>query len=168
MTVENLLLEKGRDYFYIMHLSYDGRERRRLWNFARRENLIGLSYPDIVDNDWVKIREVVKDVLPNIWVRQFDAFCNEMSVGDIVLLLNGWNSLLGIAKITKQRHQYNRDLSHRAVDPFFDHIREVHWITSHEYDHRVTLPEPIKGFNNTLSKIETSTKRWAILKNVEL
>jgi len=38
-----------------MHLSYNGRKKRELWNYAKNENLIGLDYPKIVTADWVKI-----------------------------------------------------------------------------------------------------------------
>lgn len=151
-----------REYFYIMHLSYNGRERRRLWEFARRDNLIGLSMSDYVTDDWNRVRDTAKDLLPPIWVRQFDMFCNEMKINDIVLVLNGWDSLLGIAKIAKHHYQYDFDLS-QGDDSFFDHVREVEWNLEREYDKRLALPQPIRGFNNTLSKIEPRTHRWSIL-----
>lgn len=168
MKVEDLLSEKEKDYFYIMHLSYNGRERKRLWNYAKENNLIGLDYPDVVTDDWNKIREAVKGSLPPIWVKQFDMFCNEMKVGDIVLVLSGWDSLLGIAEIIEYRYQYDKNLSQGIVEPFFDHVRQVQWIIKYEYANRLSIPQPIKGFNNTLSRVESHTHRWLILKNLNI
>lgn len=164
MGFKALLSEKGKDYFYIMHLSYNGRERERLWNYARENNLIGLDVPSIVTDNWIKVRESAKKSLPNIWVRQFDIFCNEMKVGDIVVTLNGWGSLLGVAKITESHHRYDKELSDKEI--FFDHVRQVQWIKRREYANRLLIPEPIKGFNNTLSKVMPHTRRWSILTNL--
>jgi hypothetical protein len=166
MKLEALLSEKEKEYFYIMHLSYNGRERERLWNHAKEKNLIGLDYPDVVTDDWIKVREAAKGSLPKIWVRQFDIFCKEMRVGDIVLVLNGWDSLLGIAEITGRRHRYDKKLSDKGT--FFDHVREVQWIRKYEYTDRLTLPQPIKGFNNTLFKVKPYTRRWLILMNLNV
>jgi len=164
MKIKDLLSEKGRDYFYIMHLSYDGRERERLWNYAKEKNLIGLSHRDVND-DWNKVQKFVK--VSDIWRRQFDMFCNAMIVGDVVLVLSGWMSLLGIAEVSKPRHQYDEDLS-LGVEPFFDHYRKVRWIRKLEYTDRLTIPEPIEGFNNTLSKVKYHTHRWSILTNLNV
>ena len=153
------------EYFYIMHLSYNGRKKRELWNYAKNENLIGLDYPKIVTDDWVKIRESVKRFLSKIWVKQFDIFCKEMKIGDVVLVLNGWDSLLGIAEVIERCHRYNRELSENHI--FFDHVRRVKWKVKYEYDDRLKLPEPLKGFNNTLSRVVPHKKRWTILSNLK-
>lgn len=166
MKLETLLSGRQKEYFYIMHLSYNGRERKRLWNYAKENNLIGLDVPSIVTDNWVNIRDSVKEQLPNIWVRQFDIFCNEMKVGDIVLILNGWDFLLGIAEITENHHRYDRKLSEKEF--FFDHIRQVNWIKKYEYANRQPIPELIKGFNNTLSKVIPNTRRWSILTNMDI
>jgi hypothetical protein len=163
MKLADLISSRKKDYFYIMHLSYNGDERERLWNYAREHDLIGLDLPDDVANDWAKVREMVKRSIPNIWVRQFDIFCNEMSVGDIVLVLSGWGSLLGIAEITERNHHYDRGLSGQESTGFFDHIRQVRWIRECEYADRIPLSQPIKGFNNTLSIVRPNSQRWSIL-----
>jgi hypothetical protein len=100
MKIKDLLFAEGKDHFYIMHLSYNGK-RRELWDFAKENNLIGLDVPEIVTNDWLKIRQLAKSKLTNTWVRQFDIFCTEMQAGDIVIVLNGWDSILGIAELTR-------------------------------------------------------------------
>lgn len=164
MNIRDLLSIKKRDYFYIMHLSYDGRQRRRLWNYAREGNLIGLSHGDVND-DWNKVQKFV--AVSDTWRRQFDTFCNRMVVDDIVLVLHGWFSLLGIAEVSKPRHRYDERLS-MGVEPFFDHVREVRWIRRFEYDNRLALPEPLEGFNNTLSIVDPTKKYWPILINLDV
>lgn len=161
-----MLSEMQKDSFYITHLSYNGRERERLWNYAKENNLIGLDAPSIVTDNWVKVRESARKLLPNIWVRQFDIFCNEMKMGDIVLALNGWDSLLGIAEIAEIHHRYDRKLSEN--ENFFDHVRQVKWIRKYEYANRHPIPEPIRGFNNTLSKVTPNTQRWSILTSLDV
>lgn len=166
MKLGTMLSEKGKDYFYIMHLSYNGSQREELWNYAKEEDLIGLDAPRIVRDNWSRVRESVKGKLSKTWVRQFDILCSEMVVGDIVLVLNGWNSLLGIAEILGRRHGYDKDLSKNKT--FFDHVRQVRWIRKYEYANRKALPEPLKGFNNTLSRVTPSSPRWSILKDLAI
>ena len=166
MKFENLLSDRGKDYFYIMHLSYNGSKRRELWNYAKENNIIGLDASRIVRDDWTKVRHSAKRLLPDIWVRQFDTFCSEMRRGDIVLALKGWDSLLGVAEITQRHHIYNRQLS--ATEKFFDHIRQVKWIRKYEYDYRQILSKPLEGFNNTLSIVTRSSPRWSILTNLTI
>ena len=170
MKLGNVLLAPEKNFFYIMHLSYGGPkgERERLWNYAKDHNIIGLDYPDIVRDDWVKVRESVKRLLPKIWIRQFDIFCHEMQVGDIVVALNGWDSLLGIAEIAKPMYKFDRKLSGSETSGFFDHIRQVDWTKKREYANRLTLPQPIRGFNNTLSKVTPNSQRWSIFANVDI
>jgi hypothetical protein len=48
MKFGSIVLSRGKDYFYIMHLAYGlGREkeRERLWNYAKQNKLIGLDLP---------------------------------------------------------------------------------------------------------------------------
>jgi hypothetical protein len=168
MKLSAVLSDKGKDYFYIMHLSYNGSRRKELWEYASKENLIGLDAPRIVRENWIDARkkESVRRQLGAIWIRQFDTFCFEMGVGDIVLVLSGWDSLLGIAEIVKREHKYDKELS--ASERFFDHVRHVKWVKKYEYDKRQMLPEPLVGFNNTLSKITPHSPRWLILTNLNV
>lgn len=166
MKVKDLLLAKGKAHFYVMHLSYNGKRRRDLWDFAKENNLIGLDVPEIVTADWLKIRQSAKRKLTNTWIRQFDIFCAEMQAGDIVIILNGWNSVLGIAEVTQNSYEYDPTLS--AEQKFFDHIREVRWLKKYEYPNRLTLSTPLQGFNNTLSKVVPNSKRWSILTSLDI
>jgi hypothetical protein len=165
MKVKDLLSEKGNDYFYIMHLSYNGRERKRLWNYAERREIIGLDHHD-VNRDWNNVRESVE--ISRIWRKQFEMFCNEMKVGDLVLVLNGWNSLLGVAEVIEHRYQYDKNLSSGTVERFFDHFRKVRWRIIYGYANLRRLPQPIEGFNNTLFKVKPNTNRWSILINLNI
>jgi len=157
-----LLSREGKDYFYIMHLSYDGEDRERLWDYAQDNNIVGLSHRDVNDN-WAKTREKAKDMIGKGWVRQFDTFCG-MQKGDIVMVFNGMDSVLGVAKTTESRHEYDRDLG----EVFFDHIRHVEWKRKYEYAKRKNLPELLKGFSHTLSKVTPSSPRWRMLTDLDV
>jgi len=162
MKLKTLLSDKEKEYFYIMHLSYEGDDRERLWKYGKDKEIIGLSH-NWVDGDWVKVRGSVKNSLSNTWIRQFDTFCNEMNEGDVVLVLKGWDSLLGVAEIKKQKYEYKK----RLKGVFFDHIRDVTWTREYEFDTR-PIPKPVKGFNNTLSKVTPSSKWWPILADLDI
>jgi len=60
VKLDEFLFKTGKDYFYIMHLSYNGHEKIRLWNYAKEKKLIGLDVPGIVTNDWSKIHELAR------------------------------------------------------------------------------------------------------------
>jgi len=168
MKLSLMLSDKGKDYFYIMHLSYNGNRRKELWDYASKENVIGLDSPGIVRENWTEARkkEPVRKQLGTIWVRQFDTLCFELSVGDIVLVLSGWDSFLGIAEIVKREHKYDRELS--VSKKFFDHVKQVEWVKKYEYDNRLMLPDPLVGFNNTISKVTPRSPRWQILTNLNI
>lgn len=50
-----------------------------------------------------------------------------MKIGDVVLVLDGWSYLLGIAEVTT-KHSYRPELASSRKGAFFDHVREVDWI----------------------------------------
>jgi len=166
MKIGTILSSKGRDYFYIMHLSYNGQNREELWNYAKKNRVIGLDSPRIVRDNWLKVRESATKGLGKIWTKQFDIVCSELHTGDIILAIHGWDSLLGVAEISKPTHEYDRNLSKTGV--FFDHTREVNWIKAYEYSDRQVLPKPLEGFNNTISKVSSSSPRWSILTNLNI
>ena len=157
-----LLTNEGRDYFYIMHLSYDGAERERLWNFAKDNNTIGLSHR-YVDDNWTKVREKAKSLLGRGWVRQFDTFCG-MQKGDVVMVLNGMDSVLGVAVVKESKHGYDENLD----DVFFDHTRRVEWRIEYEYTGRKKLPKLLAGFSHTLSRVTKNSPRWNVLVNQDI
>jgi len=165
MRVRELPSRMGLDHIYIMHLSYDGGERERLWNYAKENNLIGLDAPMAVTNDWGRIRESAKKLLSKRWVNQFDLFCG-MNKGDIVLVLDGWDFLLGIGKVTENHHHYEAKLSAERI--FFDHIRRVRWIVQHEYNERFRLPRRLHGFNNALTQVRVGTEHWLDLADTQI
>jgi hypothetical protein len=165
MTLRDLLCEKGNDYFYIMHMSYEGRDRERLWNIAERRNIIGLEHRDVNDY-WNNVRGSVE--ISGIWRKQFEMFCNEMKIGDLVLVLHGWDSLLGIAEVIEDRYHYDENFSSGGVERFFDHFRRVRWIRDYQYSNRLRLPQPILGFNNTLSVVRPNIHRWSVLINLNI
>jgi len=153
---------EGKDYFYIMHLSYDGEERKRLWNYAKDNNIIGLSHRNVSDG-WTRVRKTARNLIGRGWVRQFDTFCG-MQKGDVVMILNGQDSVLGVAIVTRSSYRYDEDLD----DVFFDHTRSVEWNTKFEYEDRKELPRPLYGFSHTLSRVTKSSPRWRMLTNLDL
>ena len=163
MRLDALLSSKGLDYFYIMHLSYNGYRREELWNFAVDKNIIGLDHRYVKGN-WTDVRNNIMRKLTKPWIRQFDILCHEMDKGDVVLIINGWDSLLGIAEIVDNEHEYDP----RLKGIFFDHIRNVEWIMNYDYDNRKELPYLLEGFNNTLSCVTSNNRRWIILTNLNL
>jgi hypothetical protein len=57
MNFQDLLAGKRKDYFYIMHLSYNGDRREKLWNYAKDRGLIGLDVQGIVTDDGLKFEK---------------------------------------------------------------------------------------------------------------
>ena len=167
LNVEELVHNNGKDHFYTMHLSYEGHEWKRLWDYARENGFIGLSHPFITE-DWNKDRDYSIKALSRTWVKQFDMFCNEMQAGDILLVLRGWDSLLGIAEVTGPEYNFDSCLSGDNCEPFFDHVRKVKWHKTYSHDNPLKLPEPVKGFVNSLSKVKPDTQRWSLLANITI
>ncbi|VVB51548.1 Uncharacterised protein [uncultured archaeon] len=163
--IRKLMNLKGKDYFYIMHLSY-GRNYKRelLWNYAKENKIIGLDLPNIVNGDWNKEKESARERgISGIWEKQFDIWYNDMGKGDIVMILAGWKSILGVAEIDDNYPEYNQEFS--VKEKFFEHIRRVNWIKKYDFDE---VPCQVKGFYNTLRKVERGSKWWTSLANIEL
>lgn len=166
MNLKSLLAKKGKDYFYIMHLSY-GRGKRHmrepLWEYAKKNDIIGLDLPDLVNDDWNKVKELVKERISGNWQRQFELFYNQMKKGDIVVILSGWKSVLGVAEVTDNKPKYDKKL--KVEENFFEHVRGVSW---YPFDEPHVLKYQVIGFNNTLQKVERGTKWWASLATIEI
>jgi len=163
ITLGTLLSELNRNHFYIMHLSYEGNERERLWNYARRNHLIGLSNSR-VPNYWPSVEDQVRDQLDGVWIHQFDLFCKDMELGDIVLMLDGCSRLLGVAKVIENAARYSRRFS-RA---FFNHVRYVDWIITYDFDNAAILPYSLNKFTNTLSRVDEEKRYWKELTPVKI
>jgi hypothetical protein len=174
MKYADLLLKENRNRFYIMHLSYGYDEDKDkdidLWKFAVKRNLIGLDLINYVKDDWPRVRnsaaKSLKTARLGIWTRQFDMFCENMAdfsmmKEDLVLVLEGWSHLLGVARV-KSDHSYRAKLASGRGGVFFDHVREVEWIKQHDFEDRPRIPS-VEGFNNTLSIVEKSSNRWSKL-----
>ena len=171
-TFGELLASENRDHFYLMHLSY-GRymdQRRRLWELATSDNVIGLDCRSVRRN-WATLSEPERQETSQFWARQFELFCTEMHVGDCVVILNGTYSVLGIARITEPRHRYRPELSSRNLENpsrFFDHVREnVDWVRQYPWEGNI-LPEPLT-FDGTLERVtpRTHSPRWRVLTMID-
>lgn len=167
MNLGELFQSKNKNYFYLMHLSYgyDLEERERLWNYAVKENLIGLDLPDKVKEDWNTLTEKKQKVAERVWIQQFNIFCNDMSIGDYVVVPNGQLYLLGIGTISEKKYWFDKNLSGIEENGFFDHLRKVKWITTHDYK-GVLLPEQLSGFDRTLLKVTSQSRYWEILTGI--
>jgi len=166
MKIADLLSERRRKRCYIMHMSYNGSRERELWDYAKDNNIIGLDFPRYVKDNWSRVREWAMRFVGKTWTRQFDVFCNEMGTHDIVLVLKGWDSLLGVGEIAEPDHVYDRNLS--KTEQFFDHTRAVEWIKAYEFEEAPLLAKPLRGFNNALSKVMPQSKRWRTLTNIDI
>ena len=166
MKLESLL--RGKDRFYIMHMSMGINNRREsLWNYAKDKQIIGLDH-SFVRGNWKDNsfrNSAIDEGLSIIWQRQFDTFYDEMKPDDIVVILAGYSSILGVAKIPENNH-VEFDEKYRENDEFFEHVRKkIEWVRKYDFD---KVPCQIKGFNNTLSKVERDTNRWNVLVNINL
>lgn len=164
LEFKDLLWEKNR--FYLMHLSYGYKTRRReLWNFAREKRIIGLDNSG-VNGDWPLVRDEAAKNLPTPWPLQFDMLCENMhpksmKEGDIVVVMAGVDYVLGIGVVAGP-HRYKKE--YRSENRFFDHIRPVEWILDYSFDERREIPR-VHGFNNTLSwvkKDQDQFSRWTL------
>lgn len=169
MKLISLLSQKGKNHIYIMHLSYDGAEREPLWNYAREHNIIGISHREVWDYDWTKAPESVKNRISKFWQNQLNIFTKDIDNNDIVVILNGWDSILGIAENIGP-YKYKKELARfkPGYDDFFCYTRDVQWRIEYDYNHRYELISPLYGFNNAISKVEKSDKRWTKLANLDL
>jgi len=171
MKLESLL--DNRKYFYIMHLSYGAgtdEDKRKHWEFGKDSNLIGLDRVD-VNFDWNEQTEADKkefgSLNPN-WYRQFETFCNKMKRGDLVVVIAGLDSILGIGEIARNDYYYCPKLKKDRT--FFDHIRNVTWKKAWSFEdrNRPFLLQQLMVFNDTLRKITPNSPFWKILCNVEI
>jgi hypothetical protein len=155
MKLEEFLSELNKNHFYIMHLSYAGEEKERLWDYGKENRLIGLDHRLVTDY-WLRIRDRVKHQLDPVWVNQFNLFCEDMHIGDIVLALDGCEYLLGIAEIKENVAKYKKNLQ----GVFFDHVRLVDWILAYDYDKSTPLPHALDRFTNTLRRVDAGKRYW--------
>jgi hypothetical protein len=158
LRLGKLLPRIGRNYFYLMHLSYGGEDRAELWDYAYRNNLIGLDYEG-VDEDWLTIPESNRNkIVPTRdWYRQFKLFCEDMRVGDCVLVTAGMvpSYLLGVGLVDSP---YFFDEKYR--EKFFGHVRYVRWILKYRYDDKVRINA---YFRKTLLRIDSKCKLWNLI-----
>lgn len=163
----------GKNYFYIMHLSYGtgtDEDRREYWEFGRDSNLIGLDRLG-VEMDWNDKTEDEKKAFffeDRTWHRQFEMFCNQMTKGDLVVIMAGLDSILGIGRVSRTDYYYCPKFKDDRI--FFDHVRNMRWIKVWDYDdkNRPKLAGPLMIFSDTLRRITAKSEFWDILTNTEI
>ena len=172
-TFGELLASEHKDHFYMMHLSYgsDKTQRKRLWKYAIANNTIGLDWHTIKRKWEAPLSKEELENTSQFWIRQFKRFCEEMHVGDYVVILNGTYSVLGIAKITEPNYEYDSNISsYNEANParFFDHFRDkIEWVKQFLWDGCV-LSEQLT-FDGTLDRVtpRTHSHRWRILTMID-
>ena len=168
MSLRKIL--SNESHFYLMHLSFNGQQREDLWKYAQEHDVIGLDYPRIVDRNWNFFNKQLMLPKHKVWFKQFEMFCNEMPREDnaLVIVVSGWDSILGIGRIHQAQYQYDKRLSDDGI--FFDHYMKIKWLPkySKNYADRIMLDQRLSGFNRTLIKVEPGTRFWEILSEVDL
>lgn len=168
MKLEEFL--KGHDHFWLMHLTYNGDEGPRLWEYARVNGLIGLDL-NAVNQDWNDFTDDEKKEFywstSSLWYAQFQAFCNKMKKDDIVVVMEGQKSILGIGTLKEDLHNFNLNLKTDHI--FFDHFRGISWNITWDYDteKRPFLNELLR-FSNTLQRAPKGGVYWKVMAKVEL
>lgn len=168
MKLKSLLDKKRKNHFYIMHLSYNGAQRERLWNYSKAHNIIGISHRKIFKYDWVKAPKA-RNFISGLWAKQLDTFCFEIENDDIVVIMDGWNSVLGIAEDLGD-YKYRPELArfHPYNGDFFCYTRQVgNWVKRYNYGDGYQLKSQLIGFNNTISKLDDGGKWWTSLITTE-
>lgn len=123
--------------------------------------VIGLDLPEIVTDNWSIIRSEMLGKLRTGWIRQFDYFCDSITKDDFIVVLDGIFSILGIARTEKANHRYDKKLSQSKA--FFDHVRDVEWISAFDFNSSKRLEKPLYGFSNTITIVRNNSPRWPIL-----
>jgi len=155
-TIRELLRKIGKEYFYLMHLSWEGRDRERLWNFAVKKRVIGLDLysPVNVNRRWDQFPERQKKEVGRKWRTQFELFA-KMQNDDCVLVFSGKTHLLGIG-LAKDPYLFKPKFS-----AFFRHIRNVNWLLKYDWQDRIYFP--LRAFSNTISYVDESSRYWQIV-----
>lgn len=177
-TFGDLLSSEHKDHFFLMHLSDNGKDRERLWKHAKDNSVIGLDSVTEVPRPYWEMSDSEKQSLRlrhPILFNEFEMFCNEMPYEKdaLVVVMNGWDSILGIGRIKLSRCDYKKEWSEREGSEkpiFFDHVMSIKWEPkyTHSYNQRQVLETPLKGFNRILLKVKRNTKFWIALSDVEL
>jgi hypothetical protein len=163
MKLEDILARLGRDHFYLMHLSYNSKPSREpLWRYASEKSRIGLDMGGI-DKNWFDIPEPKRRKALNwFWYDQFRLFCEKMSEGDCVIVMDGLSYLLGIG-IAREPYLFGRiKEAKRYPLNFFRHVRPVQWLLKYDYADRVALKVPTR-FGNTIAYVDSSSSRWELV-----
>jgi hypothetical protein len=156
LTLKKLLNEIGKEHFYLMHLSWEGKDRQRLWDIAARKKLIGLDryHPIDVNRRWEEFSERRKKQLTWKWHLQFELFA-KMENDDCVVVMAGKKDMLGIA-LAKHPYMFKPEFSE-----FFRHVRRVEWLLNYDWQDRICFP--LRAFPNTISYVDESSRYWQIV-----
>ncbi len=161
---------KNRAFFWVMHLTYDGEEGPKLWKFGKENRIIGLDRSDVNQN-WNSISQAQKLAFfwntSRTWYRQFEDFCNRMEKDDLVTVLEGQKSVLGIARVLQGRGEYYYRPQLKTERVFFDHVKDVEWKKVWDYDSK-DKPEVAKAinFSCTIQRAPKDGKFWKALSDI--
>lgn len=162
---------KGRDHFWVMHLTYDGDNGEVLWEYAKQRGKIGLDLWafNMSWNDQTPDEKLVFYHNSRMWYNQFEALCNKMEKDDIIVIIQGQKSILGVGRTTKGKGEYDYSPELKTKEIFFDHTRDVSWDMTWNYDDN-NKPDIVRLpiFTATLMRAPAGGKYWEALQKVEL
>ena len=116
------------------------------WNYSKNNNLIGLDRSD-VNRDWNDKTKAEKEEFRSHfpqWHSQFEMFCNEITRNDFVVAMAGYDIFLGFGTVNRKEYKYLPKL--KKDKTFFDHVRQINWIETWDYDNHLKLSKPLKGY----------------------
>jgi len=164
MKLKDLISKIGRNYFDLMHLSYNNESSREpLWRYAYDKNRIGLDWGGMNKN-WFDIPKRKREKALNwFWYRQFELFCENMIDGDCVLVIEGLSHLLGVGLVGEPYAPEDVQETTKYPEGFFWHVRPIRWLIKYKYKDRV--PFKVPKFTNTLAYVNDTCRRWAVVNN---
>ena len=124
--------------------------------------VISLDLPEIVtDNSWNNKKRDVRQAQNRLdkTVRLFLRFNYERRFHSCSR--RNIFHYLGIARTEKANHRYDKKLSQSKA--FFDHVRDVEWISAFDFNSSKRLEKPLYGFSNTITIVRNNSPRWPIL-----
>lgn len=141
-------------------MSKDGKEKKKLWTYARENNVIGLRDSDgiILEKRWDKVSDEERMSVTKFWRGQYNRFYYEMDIGDIVLVMDGEKKLYGVAEVRGRPRLIKND---KIDEEFYPHIRNVKWLIAYDEPIDFRLPKGTK-FRGTLLKITPQDKPWKL------
>ena len=156
LTLREILDQIRKSHFYLMYLRYGNdhseSSHRDLWEFSRRNDVIGLSH-HLVKTHWRDVSTQVRREIGRTWTSHFQTFSG-LRQGDLVFVPDGQTKLLGIGLVKDDSYDYKPDLR-----GFFRHVRSVDWLVGYPWKDRPEIPR-LWGFDKTIQYVDNRSRVW--------